>query len=425
MQEQPLHIPVVISRNNHPISRKAINENALKVLYRLHHSGFQAYLVGGCVRDLMLGREPKDFDVATNAHPEEVRKIFRNCRLIGRRFRLAHVYFKHEIIEVATFRTSQDRESVDHLNYHGMVIHDNIYGTLDDDVWRRDFTVNALYYNIADFSVIDYTQGVDDIDKGIIRIIGDPFARYREDPVRMLRAVRFSTKLSFTIEKTTLAAIHELAPLIKFVSNARLFEETLKLFLRGHSSHTFTELRNCQLFKEIFPLTDECLNHKEFHLMTDVLIINTLNNTDARVLDNKSVNPAFLYAAFLWYPLQLKINALTCDDLKPFHVFDKACQEVISKQIQHTALPRRITNTVRDIWSLQHPLVARQGRKPLRLLQQSEFRAAYDFLIIRAIAEPSLIPAAKWWTQFINSSTSKQEKMLNELKRERIKKIEH
>ncbi len=211
-EDQPLRI---VSRDEHSISRANISENALKVLYRLNKAGYEAYLVGGGVRDLLLGREPKDFDVATDASPEEVRKLFRNCRLIGRRFRLAHVHFGREIIEVATFRAAHEPESDGAVSENGMLLRDNVYGTLEEDAWRRDFTVNALYYNIRDFSVVDYTGGMADLQAGRLRIIGDPHERFREDPVRMLRAVRFAAKLGFRIDPESEAAIRELGYLME------------------------------------------------------------------------------------------------------------------------------------------------------------------------------------------------------------------
>jgi len=255
---------IVYTRSEHNISRSQMSENAVKVLYRLKKSGYEAYLVGGCVRDLLLGHEPKDFDVATDASPEQVRKVFRNCRLIGRRFRLAHVHFGREIIEVATFRSSDSNDSQEQkVHEDGRLLRDNVFGSIEDDVWRRDFTVNALYYNIRDFSIIDYTGGMDDHSAGVLKLIGDPATRYREDPVRMLRAVRFAVKLGFSIEPSTEQPIFELAHLLKGIPAARLYDEALKMFLSGKGVQTFEMLRHYSLFEALFPQADDCLNSEQ------------------------------------------------------------------------------------------------------------------------------------------------------------------
>ena len=243
--------PRVYARSEHSISRSQVSENALKVLYRLKKAGFEAYLVGGCVRDLLLGREPKDFDVVTDARPDQIKKVFRNCRLVGRRFRLAHVQFGRDIIEVATFRGSVEENSEHRfLNEEGRLLRDNQYGNIEEDVWRRDFTVNSLYYNIKDFSVIDYVGGMEDHLSGTLRLIGDPETRFREDPVRMLRAVRFAVKLGFNLHPDSEKPIAGLADLLNNIPPARLFDETLKLFLSGYALQTFEMLRHYDLFRE-------------------------------------------------------------------------------------------------------------------------------------------------------------------------------
>ena len=295
----------VIPRDQHNVSRSVISESAKKVLYRLNKSGYEAYLVGGGVRDILLGGKPKDFDIATNATPEEVHALFRNSRLIGRRFRIVHVVFGREIIEVTTFRGNagdaedgQDDER--RTNEHGLLLRDNVYGTQEEDALRRDFTVNALYYCIRDFTVIDFANGIEDLRNRRIRLIGDPETRYREDPVRMLRAVRFAAKLDFEIEPETEAPIRELAPLLSLIPPARLFDEVLKLFAAGHGEKTYDLLRRYNLLAPLFPETARAIDAGE----SDELIRQALRNTDARVAQGKSVTPYFLYAALLWPALQ-------------------------------------------------------------------------------------------------------------------------
>ena len=279
------------------------------MLYKLQKEGYSAYLVGGCVRDLLLGREPKDFDVVTNADPEEIKKVFRNCRLIGRRFRLAHVHFGREVIEVATFRgaaeSKNDEKQV--LNNEGRLLRDNVYGTIEEDVWRRDFTVNALYYNIKDFSVVDYVHGMEDHKAAELKLIGDPETRFREDPVRMLRAVRFAVKLGFNIDMKCQQAMHEVADLLSSIPSARLYDETLKLFLSGYGLQTFEMLRHYGLFKVLFPVTELSLAEEDAGFPRQ-LLIKALENSDNRIADGKTVTAYFLFAAFLWEPVQIKIG---------------------------------------------------------------------------------------------------------------------
>ncbi|MBY0544617.1 MAG: polynucleotide adenylyltransferase PcnB, partial [Gammaproteobacteria bacterium] len=300
-----LDTPIVISRDGHTVSRKQISSNALKVLYRLRESGYEAYLVGGCVRDLLLGREPKDFDVATNAEPEQVHALFRGAILIGRRFRLVHVRFYREIIEVATFRQGGFVVDEDaRINEHGMLMRDNQFGSIAEDVIRRDFTVNALYYNIADFSVIDFVGGMQDLKAGVLRIIGEPLTRFREDPVRILRAIRFAAKLGFRIESATEEAIPATANLLAHVAPARLFDEVLKLLSGGCGAVTFSLLRQYNLLTYLFPLTEQVLQDVNLHQEVDRFLLTMLRNSDDRIAENKGVNPAFMLAAMLWYPRQ-------------------------------------------------------------------------------------------------------------------------
>ena len=297
----------IIKRKQHRISRQQISPNALKVLYRLSKNGYSAYLVGGGVRDLLLGLEPKDFDIVTDAKPEQVKKLFKNALLIGKRFRIVHVRFRHEVIEVATFRQAAIIDSTQQMeSAHGMLLRDNVYGSIDEDVWRRDFTINALYYNIKDFSIVDYTDGVDDLDHGVLRIIGDPQERLVEDPVRMLRAVRLACKLGFVIDEATAAPFKELASLLTHVSSARLFDESLKLFLSGNSADVFATLRQYQLFQQMYPLTEESLLDVKRNHVIDLFLLRLFTHTDERIALGKTVNPAYLFAGLLWYPILLK-----------------------------------------------------------------------------------------------------------------------
>ena len=391
----------VIPRPDHPISRVNISPNALKVLYRLKDSGYQAHMVGGGVRDLLLGREPKDFDIATDAHPEDVRRLFRNCRLIGRRFRLAHVVFGREVIEVATFRAVHEAgadSSIQHVDEEGRIVRDNVYGDIEGDAFRRDFTVNALYYNIADFSIIDYTAGMADIDAGLLRIIGDPDTRYREDPVRMLRVVRFASKLGFRIEEKTEEPIQRLAPLLGDIPPARLFDEMLKLFMGGSALDNFEMLRHYHLFGQLFPMTEQSLAHEGNYFQA--LVTRGMENTDVRIAQGKPVTPAFLFAVFLWQPVQERAAQLEAEGEHPAQALQHAGSQIISEQASVMATPRRFSLPMREIWMLQLRLETKGGRRSRRILGHPRFRAAYDFLLLRAEAGEVPTETGEWWTQF-------------------------
>lgn len=393
--------PRIVPRAEHIVSRDQISPNALKVLYRLKNAGHQAYLVGGGVRDLLLGREPKDFDVGTDARPEDVRRLFRNCRLIGRRFRLAHVIFGREVIEVATFRALHDGSADDDVYQtdEGRVLRDNVYGSLEEDAWRRDFTVNALYYNIEDFSVVDYTGGLADLKQGLLRLIGEPELRFREDPVRMIRAVRFAAKLGFSIEAGCERAIVAMAPLLEDIPPARLFDEVLKLFLGGAALATFEKLRHYGLFAPLFPYTEQALEREEqgFPL---TLLSRALKNTDARLQENKPVTPAFLFAALLWEPMRQRAQELADSGGSPLESMQVAANEIVSWQAQHIAIPKRFSFPMREIWMLQPRLEHRRGKRPLRLLGHPRFRAAYDFLLLRCAAGEAPEELGAWWTEY-------------------------
>lgn len=423
--------PQVLSRDQHPVSRKFISNNALKVLYRLNKSGFDAYLVGGGVRDILLGLEPKDFDIATNATPEEIKGLFRNCRLIGRRFRLAHIVFGRDIIEVATFRghhdnsntKKSDNQKVSKQSEHGMLLRDNIYGTIEEDAERRDFTINALYYCAKTFNVYDFANGVADVRAKTIRLIGDPETRYREDPVRMLRAIRFATKLDMTIDADTRAPISSLAPLMANIPPARMFEEFLKLFMSGKAVENFYQLREYSLFKYFFPAVDQQLdNNTTPQLMAFITL--AMTNTDHRVNHDQRVTPAFLFAAMLWYPMQSHITRLHSEtQLTTQDAFFAALSEVMSEQQRSIAIPKRFQAVMKDIWILQDKLARREGKRAFKTLEHPKFRAGYDFLLLRADIEAeygvngdensALQELAKWWKDFQDSNNETQQFMIN------------
>lgn len=406
--------PIIVPRAEHTISRSNINHNALKVLYRLHESGYSAYLVGGCVRDILLGQKPKDFDVATDAHPEEIRKIFKNCRLIGRRFRLAHVFYGREIIEVATFRTHHENGEEQHGKMRdGMIIRDNVYGTIEDDAWRRDFRMNALYYNIADFSIVDYTGGMKDIHNKVLHMIGEPEQRYHEDPVRLLRTIRFLAKLDISISPETEEPLIRLSYLLGHVSSARLYQEVLKFFQEGASLKTVQLLQKYNLFTQLFPMTAECLKIPQ----AKQFIEEALANTDQRVKSDKSVSPAFLFAILLWHPFLKEVASYQGERLPLFVIHEKALQQVLKQQTQVLAITRLIQVTIREICSLQHRLSQRRGTQPYRLLEHPRFRAAYDLLVIRAHSDESVQELSEWWTQFHTAPPEHRENMMKEVQK--------
>jgi poly(A) polymerase len=422
--------PLVIPRSEHSISRAAISPNALKVLYRLKDAGYQGFLVGGAVRDLLLGITPKDFDVATNALPEEVRRLFRNCRLIGRRFRLAHVHFGHEIIEVATFRAAaaperEDAEVADSdseddggtdrvaaaaadfsapsdsehraFDQTGRILRDNIYGTIEEDVWRRDFAANGLYYNIEDFSIWDFVDGVSDVRARRLKLIGDPETRYREDPVRMLRAVRFAAKLDFSIEPKTEAPIAKLAYLLDGVPPARLFDECLKLFLSGFGAKSYRLLNQYGLFEHLFPLSASAFALPPYAYAQEMLELGLIN-TDERIAADKAVTPTFLFAVLLWGAVLRELNERQAGPAPDLAQLMQACDTVLRAQQSRVSIPKRFGIPMRELLMLQPRFNRRSGVKSLSLLQHPRFRAAYDFLLLRAqvgAADPEL---AKWWT---------------------------
>jgi poly(A) polymerase len=443
----------VIPRPEHSISRASISPNALKVLYRLKEAGYQAYLVGGAVRDLLLGLRPKDFDVATDAQPEDVRRLFRNCRLIGRRFRLAHVHFGSEIIEVATFRAAAAPEREDlhedaadgasdevasdegasdggasdggadgadegepdtepvrteyaqaedskHRAFDttGRILRDNLYGSIEQDVWRRDFAANGLYYNIADLSIWDFVDGVSDVQARRLKLIGDPETRYREDPVRMLRAVRFAAKLGFTIEAETEAPIRRLGYLLDGVPAARLFDEVLKLFLSGYGARSFELLQQYGLFEHLFPLSAAAFGLPPYAYALEMLE-RGLENTDARVVADKPVTPTFLFAILLWSAVLRELNERAAGPAPSLALLMQACDAVLRAQQARVSIPRRYAVPMRELLMLQPRFNRRSGVKALSILQHPRFRAAYDFLLLRVEVGVADAELADWWTR--------------------------
>jgi len=403
--------PLIVARPDHNISRANISENALKVLYRLRQENFQAHLVGGGVRDLLLGHEPKDFDIATDATPEQVRQVFRNCRLIGRRFRLAHVHFGQEIIEVATFRgTGDSSDTAERQLENGMIVRDNIYGTIEEDALRRDFGINALYYDIADFSLIDYVGGLADLQAGRLRMIGDPEQRYREDPVRMLRAVRFACKLGFIIDPPTEQPLFEFGGLLRDIAAARLFDELIKLLLSGYGLGVFEKLRHYGLFGHLFPATEDCLACQEQDFPI-TFVSRGLASTDRRVLEDKPVTPAFLFAILLWEPVRRRYEQLLVEGQAANEAMLSASSETCNRQQSRTAIPKRYSLPMREIWALQPRLEQRDGKRPYRLITHPRFRAAYDFLLLRAEAGEADPELSDWWTKFQEASSQERANM--------------
>lgn len=398
----------IIPRKKHTISRQAISPNALKVLYRLNKHGYEAYLVGGCVRDLLLNKQPKDFDITTNATPEQLQKIFRNCRLVGRRFKLAHILFGREVIEVATFRgipIENENSQLARQSKNGMLLRDNVYGTIDQDAQRRDFTINSLYYDINDFTVRDYCNGLYDLRLGIIKLIGDPEIRYREDPVRMLRAIRFAAKLNMTIDANSAKPIKELKSLLRHIPAPRLFDESIKLFHSGHGHQTYLLLREHELFGELFPVIDKLLSpykgqKPQSHL--EKMLEQVLKNTDYRLTQQKRNNPAFMFAAFLWYPLnELTQNFVQESGLTYHDAFSMACDEILREQCRSIAIPRRLTTIMQEIWQLQIRMSKRFSKRAQMVFNHPKFRAGYDLLELRAsIEKGELLVHAKWWDEF-------------------------
>lgn len=404
----------VYKNSDHNLSSEKVSQAALKVIQRLADSNHQAYLVGGGVRDVLLDGDPKDFDVATDATPEQVRRLFRNSRIVGRRFRIVHVRFGREIIEVTTFRsdhTGEEDQKLSSRSEDGMLLRDNVFGDIESDARRRDFTVNALYFSPITNEIFDFTGGVNDINDKTLRIIGDPQTRFKEDPVRMLRAVRFSAKLGFTIESKTAAPIKSLAPAITQVSSARLWDESLKLFMSGYSLPIFHKLEEFGLFAQLFPGSAEQVQARASFR---VFFENAMANTDTRIRSGKRVTPAFIYAVLLWPEIEARIETLKAEKLTPAEATHQAYQQVLSRQCQFISIPKRFSTTMREIWDLQARLPRRAGQRAFRIMEHPRFRAAYDFLLLREQSGEDHQGLGQWWTDFQNANDVNREKMANE-----------
>jgi len=404
----PASAPVSIAHADHKIQQQHISANALKVVERLQQAGFAAYLVGGCIRDLLLGARPKDFDVATSATPEQIKALFRNARLIGRRFRLAHVRFGREIIEVATFRGPGEvgTEGDDRVIEDGRVTRDNVFGTEAEDARRRDFTINALMYDPADQTIRDHVGGYSDVMARRLRLIGDPVTRYREDPVRLLRAVRFQVKLDLTMEPETAGPIVSMAPLLDDIPPARLFDEILKLFMAGYAWPTYQALVRQALWPELFP--------KLFKDPSSPprLVEDALKSTDKRVAEGLPVTPAFLFAAFLWQRVSAAAHVMIDQGTPPVDALAAAAEDVLAAQARKVALHRRFSTIAKEIWCMQPRFRKRRGKRALRLINERRFRAAYDFLLLRVAEEPELQELAQWWTDIQATSGEDQSRMV-------------
>lgn len=403
----------IIPYKRHHIRRNQINPCALKTATQLQQVGFSAYIVGGAVRDLLLGLIPKDFDVATNATPEQVRQLFRRSRIIGRRFRLVHVMCGAETVEVSTFRGNSlpddhGQASIQSIDQHGRLLHDNVFGSQEEDAVRRDFTVNALLYDPDKEEILDYLNGYEDIKAKKLRIIGDPVQRYREDPVRMLRVVRLASKLNMQIEAETAKPIGDLAPLLQNVPPSRLFDEMLKLLLSGHALSCVVELRARGLHHGLLPMLDVILEQP----LGERFITIALKNTDARIRENKPVSPGFLFAILLWHEVLSSWNSLRTAGEKPLPALFKAIDQILSIQHEKLAIPRRFDAVIQEIWTMQPRFEVRIGRKPFRLLTHPRFRAAYDFMQLRCESGELSEELGEWWKTFLAADSEQREKML-------------
>ncbi|MHB1053319.1 MAG: polynucleotide adenylyltransferase PcnB [Thiobacillus sp.] len=402
----------VLAHAAHGIRRDQLDDCALKTCETLTQAGFKGYLVGGAVRDLLLGKTPKDFDVATDATPEEVRRLFRRSRIIGRRFQIVHVMCGRVTIEVTTFRSNEQKETdeVDErpTDEHGRLLSDNVFGSMADDAARRDFTINALYYDPSREEVHDYFDGVADCKKRVLRIIGDPETRFREDPVRMLRAARFAAKLDFHIDPETRKPVATLAPLLANIPRARIFDEALKLLMSGHALRGVHQLRAEGLHHGMLPLLDTILDDP-----TGTRFINAaLKTTDARIAQDKPASPAFLFGTLLWPQVLQRWQALEAGGEKPQPALFTAMDEVLDAQRGQLAIPRRYDGMMKEIWALQPRFEQRGGQRPYRLLEHPRFRAAYDFLLLRAESGEVDMELGDWWTRFQEVDDDARESML-------------
>jgi poly(A) polymerase len=403
---RPATEPRVFGPDAHPVRRSQLSRGATDVTRKLQHAGFKAFIVGGAVRDLLLGIIPEDFDIATDATPEQIKPLFRRAFIIGRRFRLVHILAGPETIEVSTFRGRQTGD--DAADEHGRLLHDNVFGNQAEDAVRRDFTINALYFDPATESVWDYVGGVHDVKTRKLRLIGDPVTRYREDPVRMLRAVRLAAKLGIDIEKKTAAPIPVLAPLIHNVPPSRLFDEMEKLLLSGHAVESLKSLRRHGLHHGVLPLLDVIVEQPLGQRFIDL----ALANTDERVRTGKPATPAFLFATLLWHEVLASWSAAKAKGERPIPALFAAMDRVLEQQAERLAIPRRFEATIRETWALQPRFEQRAGQRPFRLLEHPRFRAAYDFLRLRAHSGEIPVELADWWERFQHAESAERERML-------------
>lgn len=407
---KPTYYPLPAS-----VSWSQFDQHALRVVDVLQRAGFEAYIVGGGVRDLLLGKAPKDFDVATNATPTQIKELFANCRLIGKRFRLAHIYYQRHIIEVATFRGSHASEKEEGITVTkaGMIARDNVFGTVAEDANRRDFTINALYFNPSTKQVMDYVGGMQDMEHGVIRSIGDPVVRFEEDPVRILRALRFQTKLDFQLDAAIIAAQASIYPRLLEISNSRLFEEYRKLFCHGRAQKNYAALTARGVFQCLFAQTTPYLDDPDFQ----AFMTQALTNTDYRIEQALGVNPAFLMACFLWPAFSARYKMYMNEKNMAFSpAIHLAGNDVLGAQLRIIGLPKRFSVLIKTMWLLQFALMRRQPKKVMRLLQHKSFRAAYDFLLLRVVSHEVSENVATWWTDIQAASSSQQKKMIHALK---------
>ena len=397
---------VRVPRNKHGVTREALSPAAAKVCAVLREAGFAAYVVGGAVRDLLLGIVPKDFDIATDARPEQIKPLFRRALIIGRRFRLVHVMIGGETIEVSTFRAA-DPETAE-KDEHGRVLRDNVFGTQAEDARRRDFTVNALYFEPATEELVDFHGGLADLKKRVLRVIGDPATRYREDPVRMLRAVRLGAKLGLTLDAATRQPIRSMAPLMERVPPARLFDEMLKLLLSGHASACLRQLREVGLHKGLLPLLDVILEQP----LGERFVTLALAQTDERVLAERPVSPAFLFAALLWHEVLAAWKAREARGERSIAALESAMDEVLETQYAKLAITRKLTATMREVWGMQPRFEMRSGQRAYRLLEAPRFRMAYDFLALRAASGEVPAELEAWWRAFQGADAETRKAML-------------
>ncbi len=402
----------IYGQPEHGIHRDDLSEAAITVCDGLQRAGYQAFVVGGAVRDLLLGRHPKDFDVATNATPEQVRSVFRRARIIGRRFRLVHVMFRDETIEVSTFRSGHGDPEADDNNAradeHGRLLRDNVFGNQEEDAIRRDFTMNALFYDPTKEEVLDYVSGVADIQKKRVVMIGDPEARYREDPVRMLRAARLAAKLEFSIDPETEKPIAALAPLLDNVPTARLFDEMLKLLLSGHASAGLGKLRALGLHLGLLPVLDKLFDDP----VSRPFVTLALQRTDQRIADDKGVSPPFLFAALFWHPMLWRWQQLETGGVRSLQAMHQAMDDVLDQQRKTLAIPRRLDPLIKELWLSQPRFLQRSKGKAHRNLSHPRFRASYDFFELRAEAGDADKEIADWWERFQFADEDVQESML-------------